>query len=863
MYRVRHGGSSAIKHASQIDASGASSGAHPSPTTQLILDRQSIMDFIVCPKKFYHMRALPILQPPTLLKPNPLRAAASSRPPSISQMVRLQDSFEFRELCYIWDRNTTTKNAVLVRESDFEQAHVRTTDIVNDYFETTHKKLGRGAPPLLLHRPAIRSLVPVGGASGSPSNSRFVELRSRPTVLHFYPKSHEWRFYHPSAVTDPLTDKFRAEWSMQSMLFDMCALMGWQGTTPLLSERSKEFLKEWSTSPSETPRSSTTTTTAVLRADKSAVLSIRPYISGPVTLQYHDTYTLSQFVQKTVLSEFSKRAVSSRSSSTTEEKPLEWDLNVGLASMNNFIREAAQILCGSVDERRRRLWSALSKNTASDDGSEESASFAHLVSSVCKKEVVNCPLFSAGNCLPLASPSAPNGVVHQEAPADGTVFEMPGINIDKKSALWASNVHTLRDVANSAVKHQQQAASGPALKLSLSQSRFLDARLGDHIFVNPTAVAKWFDSIKYPAFMLDFEAVQFALPPFEQSKPYQAIPFQFSLDVFHHDVLTETPTHYDFLFLEDPNCNPFADPRGSCVTNLMAAIRKEREIAKSRLSTSQPITDGNDLPEGSLAPPKKGKAKDILEGKMTKGLYSSDNRKMTVQPWEGTIIAHFASYERSVLQKASLLLPQFRDEIANMVFLDTIDLARAGLVHPAAKGSTSLKKLVPALLSKEEQYQAFHNVAGGNNNLDDSTDEQEESADGSSAAALFRLWRQKGAADLTLVKELQDAKVEAERAGWGKVRSQLLQYCNADTRNMYLVVRAIHKLVEASRARGDAYDKDGWSIPFARDSNSVSPAPRSSPKVPSRQKKAEGAPPSPAPPPATERKKRGRPKKTA
>jgi hypothetical protein len=850
MYRVRKGSSTvaAAGIASGVvplpspaaPLAGTQSVAAPSPTMQLVIDRQSILDFIACPKKFYNIRALPILQPPTLLKPDPRRNAYRSL--SISQVVRLQDSVEFRELCYMWDRNTTSSKAVLVRESDFEQAHVKTTEIVNQYFDTTHKKLGNGAPPLTIHRPAIRSLYAVP-SSNSSSASRIIELRSRPSILHFYPKTKEWRMYSPSAVTDPLSDKFRAEWLLQSMLFDMCVLKGWQGTTPLLSSNAKEYLKNWSfdarRSSSTTP-SSSTLNEVTMRSDKSGVLSIRPYISGPLTLQHHDTYTLSQFVLKTVQSEIAKRvSTSGKKSSSAEgaDQSEAWDLDAGMASMMLHIRNASEILTGAIDERRRKLWSAMSRNDKSSVEHKNDPAYeppyAALISSICKKETVDCPLYSAGNCLPMSEPAAPDRKIKA-----ATVFDMPGFSIDKKSALWAANVRSLKDIA--VAKASPSSPTVPAVKLSPSQSRFLDAHVQDYVSVNPKEIQRWFSSLQYPVFMLDFEAVQFALPPFEQSKPYQAIPFQFSLDVFHEDVLTETPTHYEFLYIEEPNCNTFADPRSICISKLMNAIRKERDIAKHNMQGAVSASTQNDDEERL----KRGKAKDITEGKMIKGLYSSENRKLSVQPWEGTIVAHYATYEKSVLQKASLLLPQFRDEIINMLFLDTIDLARGGLVHPATNGSTSLKKLVPALLSKEDQYQSFSNVVGSS----DDGDSQDSAADGSSAAALYRLWRQKGAADLTLVKELQDAKAEAERLGWSKVRAQLLQYCNADTRNMYLVVRAIHKLMENSIARGDLYDQEGWSVPcVGNNASSDVSSPKLSVKAErkpavSRAKKSAGAP---------------------
>lgn len=750
----------------------------PPPTSLLTLDRNSVLDFILCPKKFFNLRALPILQPPTLANPNPRYATLANRPPSVSQVVMLQDAMEFRQLCSLWDNVTVHKNSTLIRESDFEQAHVRTIDVVNDYFGTTVKKLGDGAPPLILHRPAIRSVIPCA--------DRAVELRGRPAILHYYPKRREWRIYHTAAITDPLSDKHRAEKLMHSMLFDIHILQGWQKTSSLLSPESKAHLSAWETPPDG--KSSSSKSAVHIDATKCAVLSIRPYISGPLTLQYHDTYTLSQFVVKTALSEVVTRAVGGKASDAVTANP--WNLNDGLQTIRHHAEGASKVLCGSIDERRRRLWSALSRDGNSTEDPKADNDFASLVSGLCKKDSAVCPLFSAGNCLPVDE--------------GNSVFSMPGINTDKKSALWAANVRTLAQVAQStSVVSTKDSFKDIAVKLNKGQSKFIDAKLKDRIQVNPAGVDSWLSSIRYPAFFLDFESVQFALPPFEQSKPYQAIAFQFSMDVFHDDILTETPKHYDFLYLEEPNCAHYGDPRQQCITKLMDAIRAERQVAKERLA-SRSTTNTDDSNDETLA--RTGKAKKVLSAN-TKGVYRSENRKMSIQPWDGTVVAHFATFEKNVLQKASHLLPQFKDEIANMVFLDTIDLVKAGLVHPAALGSTSLKKLVPALLSKEEQYSSFDNLVSVG-----SEDASESSADGSSAASLFRLWRQRGAADLSLVSELQAARAQAERAGWERVRHQLLQYCNADTRNMYLVVRAVQRIVNESRQRGDTYDAEGWNI---------------------------------------------------
>lgn len=764
-----------------------------STSTNAAIHRSSILDYIACPKKFFHKHALRILRPLSLSNPSKNSPAP---PQAIADVVLLQDSLEFRELCYTWDGVTVHKNTIRVRESDFEQAHVRTANIINHYFETPSQK------PLLIHNPAIRALIQMPSSQSSAT----VELRSRPAMLHFYPKEREWRMYHPSAVTDPVGDRLRTEQLMQGLVYDMLVLQRWSQTCNLLSAAARAALTDIATS--KDARASETG--SFMDPFKSGVLTIRPYIAGPVTLQHHDTYTLSQFVQKTCLSEIATVATTSKRktesadvdcSVLTSKSQTEWSLQQGIDIMWGHIYGAGEVLNGALDARKTQLMAALS--------SEGSPEHGRLLSSICNK--CDCPLFKPGFCLPLESTSSSS-----TGGVDESIFSMPGMQLDKKIALWTADIKCI----SSALKNSIAEKNKGLVKLTTAQSRYVTNKLSNTVQVNPSAFDSWMQSIKYPAFFLDFESVQFALPPFEQCKPYQALPFQFSLDVFHHDVLTEEPVHYDFLFLEEPNCKSFEDPRGMCVTRLMDAIRAERLVARQSFEESRASSSGKDLNEiDVLETPVaesdrvKKKAKRIL-GEHTKATYKSANRQMTVHPWDGTFIAHFASFERRTLQHGSNVLPHYKSEIASMVFLDTIDLVKSCIAHPKANGSTSLKKLVPALLTKGEQYSAFQSVGG---DIDDATS---ETADGSTAAALFRLWRHKGHAEMTLVDEMQAKRQAAEKLGWSSVRQQLLQYCNADTRNMWLVIRAIHKHIEASRAAGEACDSDGWSISGSSSSNS-------------------------------------------
>jgi hypothetical protein len=74
------------------------------------------------------------------------------------------------------------------------------------------------------------------------------------------------------------------------------------------------------------------------------------------------------------------------------------------------------------------------------------------------------------------------------------------------------------------------------------------------------AISAW----KYPRAYLDFETIQFAVPIWKGTKPYQQVPFQWSCHIRNKDGATE---HRDFLDLSGQN------PSRACAERLIADLR--------------------------------------------------------------------------------------------------------------------------------------------------------------------------------------------------------------------------------------------------------------------------------------------------
>ena len=100
--------------------------------------------------------------------------------------------------------------------------------------------------------------------------------------------------------------------------------------------------------------------------------------------------------------------------------------------------------------------------------------------------------------------------------------------------------------------------------LSPLQARVVKAHIEKKIIVDVTNLRKWLGKIGQTPFSLDFETISNAIPKDEFSKPYEHIPFQFSLH--------KESRHWEFL-----NTKP-QDYLGELVSHLLASCTGEEPI---------------------------------------------------------------------------------------------------------------------------------------------------------------------------------------------------------------------------------------------------------------------------------------------
>lgn len=115
-------------------------------------------------------------------------------------------------------------------------------------------------------------------------------------------------------------------------------------------------------------------------------------------------------------------------------------------------------------------------------------------------------------------------------------------------------------------------------KLSSAASQQLAHHRTGNVHIDHAALQEFLATFTYPLCFLDFETIMPGVPEFDQSRPYQQIPFQFSLHVQHEQGALE---HYEFLG------DGLHDPRKELTETLLAHLGNTGSIVCYNMSFEQ------------------------------------------------------------------------------------------------------------------------------------------------------------------------------------------------------------------------------------------------------------------------------------
>ena len=138
-----------------------------------------------------------------------------------------------------------------------------------------------------------------------------------------------------------------------------------------------------------------------------------------------------------------------------------------------------------------------------------------------------------------------------------TVFDLYRMNFKKMCELFNAGKIRFEDLAGE--------------KLSDVQQLQVSTYLNNSQLVTPDEIREFLKKLTYPLYFLDFETMQDAIPKYKGTKPYQQIPFQYSLhwiekeggELKHTEFLGDSK-HDPRLALAEKLCNDI--PMGMCTT---------------------------------------------------------------------------------------------------------------------------------------------------------------------------------------------------------------------------------------------------------------------------------------------------------
>jgi Domain of unknown function(DUF2779) len=140
---------------------------------------------------------------------------------------------------------------------------------------------------------------------------------------------------------------------------------------------------------------------------------------------------------------------------------------------------------------------------------------------------------------------------------EDSIFDFSGMHLAKKYELYREGIINLNEVPEE-------------YPLNKNNKLQLDVHKSGKPLIDKKAIKNFLSDLNYPLYFMDFETFQPAVPLFNNSKPYQQIPFQYS--VYLKKDGNSEPEHFEFL------AEPGEDPRKFFIENLLKIIKSKGDV---------------------------------------------------------------------------------------------------------------------------------------------------------------------------------------------------------------------------------------------------------------------------------------------
>ena len=138
---------------------------------------------------------------------------------------------------------------------------------------------------------------------------------------------------------------------------------------------------------------------------------------------------------------------------------------------------------------------------------------------------------------------------------DYSIFEIFNLT-DKSLNLYRDNIVDIKDIPENVGK-------------TPIQEFYIDHWINKSTYINYAEIDKFISELDFPLFHLDFESYNPAIPKYKNSRPYQQIPFQYSIHIEHNENEYE---HREFLG------DPKVDPREELICQLISDIEGQSSV---------------------------------------------------------------------------------------------------------------------------------------------------------------------------------------------------------------------------------------------------------------------------------------------
>ena len=152
---------------------------------------------------------------------------------------------------------------------------------------------------------------------------------------------------------------------------------------------------------------------------------------------------------------------------------------------------------------------------------------------------------------------------------EDAVFDVGNLRTKKKFELYDQGVILIKDIPDE-------------FDLSDKQRMQVEGVKNNTSYVDSIQINQFLDDLRGPLYFLDFETMRSGVPIFDHTRPYQQIPFQYSLHVQDADEIK----HFEFLAETDGT-----DPRISFIKQLILDCGSEGDILVYNISFEQNIIE--------------------------------------------------------------------------------------------------------------------------------------------------------------------------------------------------------------------------------------------------------------------------------